>query len=269
MINNHKKLGSKLLFFLFLSIIFSSCAKRNLTYMSNLKFAENYQAQIAEGITVKIQAGDLLRISLSSLQPEMNSMFNDPTTNLELNRSVINNINAEGFLVDEKGEVNIPVVGKVKLAGLTKAQATEIIEKGIEEYIVDPVVTIQYANFKVTVIGEVKNPSTFYVPSEKLNIFEALGLAGDMTEFGLREDVRLIRESDGLRSVTTLDLNDINLLGSPYYNLKQNDIIYIQPDKLKSVKVSTNERNMTLLALVVSLVVPILFSYQFIFASRN
>ncbi len=269
MMKNRNTAGNPLLFFMFLAIIFSSCANRNLTYLSNLTFEENYQAQIVQDRQVKIQTGDLLRISLSSLQPEMNVMFNDPTTNLDFNRSVINNINAVGFLVDEKGEVSIPVVGKVKLGGLTKSEATEIIEKGIEEYIVDPVVTIQFANFKVTVIGEVKNPSTFYVPSEKLNIFEALGLAGDMTEYGLREDVRLIRESDGIRSITTLDLNDKNLLASPYYSLKQNDIIYVQPDRLKSVKVSTNERNMVLLALAVSLLVPILFSYQYIFGTGN
>ncbi|MEB2777661.1 polysaccharide biosynthesis/export family protein [Algoriphagus sp. D3-2-R+10] len=237
--------------------------------MSNLDFDEKYQTVIEPDRQVKIQSGDLLRISLSSLQPEMNAMFNDPSTDLDFNKSVINSINAEGFLVDETGEVNIPVVGKLKLEGLTKSQATEIIEKGIEEYIVDPVVTIQFANFRITVIGEVKNPSTFYVPSENLNIFEALGLAGDMTEFGLREDVRLIRESDGVRSVTTLDLNDKDLLSSPYYILKQNDIIYVQPDKMKSVKVSTNERSMVFLSLAISLLVPILFSWQAIFGNTN
>ncbi|WP_158093912.1 polysaccharide biosynthesis/export family protein [Algoriphagus ratkowskyi] len=234
--------------------------------MSNLDIDENFQTAIEQDRQVKIQSGDLLRISLSSLQPEMNAMFNDPSTDLDFNRSVINSINAEGFLVDETGQINIPVVGKLKLDGLSKSQATLLIEKGIEEYIVDPVVTIQFANFKITVIGEVKNPSTFYVPSENLNIFEALGLAGDMTEFGHREDVRLIRESDGIRSVTTLDLNDKDLLKSPYYILKQNDIIYVQPDKMKSVKVSTNERGMVFLSLAVALVVPILFSWQAIFA---
>lgn len=257
--------GNQFLVVLIFLIFFSSCANRNLTYMSNLDVEKDFQTQIVDDKQVIIQGGDLLRISLSSLQPEMNAMFNAPTTDLDFNKSVINSINAEGFLVDEKGEINLPVVGKLKLSGLTKSQATEIIEKGIEEYIVDPVVTIQFANFKVTVIGEVKNPSTFYVPSENLNIFEALGLAGDMTEYGLREDVRLIRESDGIRSVIKLDLNDKNLLESPYYSLKQNDIIYVQPDRLKSVKVSTNERNMVLLALAVSVLIPILYSWQLIF----
>jgi polysaccharide export outer membrane protein len=235
--------------------------------MSNLEYDEKFQAQIVQDRQIKIQPGDLMRISLSTLQPEMNEMFNDQSTDLDFNKNIINNINSEGFLVDENGEVNIPVVGKVKLEGLTKSQATELIEKGIEEYIVDPVVSIQFANFKVTVIGEVKNPSTFYVPSEKLNIFEALGLAGDMTEFGLREDVSLIRESDGIRTVTTLDLNDKNLLASPYYSLKQNDVIYVKPDKMKSVKASTNERNLILLGLAVSVIVPFIYSWQFIFSN--
>lgn len=268
MINLKKKAGNQLLFFLFLSVIFSSCSNRNLLYMSNLEEDERFQAQMAQDRQVKIQAGDLMRISLSSLQPEMNEMFDDPANSLDFNKSVINNINGQGFLVDENGEVNLPVVGKLKIEGLTKAEATTIIANGIEEYIVDPVVTVQFANFRVTVIGEVKNPNTFYVPSENLNIFEALGLAGDMTEFGLREEVRLIRESEGVRSVTTLDLNDKHLLNSPYYYLKQNDIIYVQPHKMKSVKASTNERNMVLLALLVSLVVPVLYSWGAIFGTN-
>ncbi len=267
MFSNSNLSGNQFLFFLFLSIIFSSCSNRNLTYMSNLEYDEKFQTETEQDRQVKIQSGDLLRISLSSLQPEMNLLFNDPSTDLDFNRSIINSINAEGFLVDETGQVNIPVVGKLKIEGLTKSQATELIEKGIEEYIVDPVVTIQFANFKVTVIGEVKNPSTFYVPSEKLNVFEALGLAGDMTEYGHREDVRLIRELDGVRSVTTLDLNDKDFLKSPYYMLKQNDILYVQADKMKSVKVSTNERGMVFLSLAVSLIVPILFSWNSIFGN--
>ncbi|MDO9554611.1 polysaccharide biosynthesis/export family protein [Rhodonellum sp.] len=233
--------------------------------MSDLEFDKTFQAEINDQGIVKIQAGDLLRISLSSLQPEMNTMFNNPSPDLDFNRNIINNINAEGFLVNEKGEVNIPVVGKIKLQGLTKSEATEAIEKGIGEYIVDPVVTVRFANFKVTVIGEVNNPSTFYVPSEKLSIFEALGLAGDMTEFGLRENVLLIRESEGVRSAVRIDFNDKNLLKSPYYNLKQNDLIYVQPDKMKSVKASTNERSMIFAGLAVSLLVPILFNWQNIF----
>lgn len=263
MINNRNNAGNQLFLILMLSVFFTSCANRNLTYMSNIE--NNYQSQITNERPVKIQTGDLLRISLSTLQPELNAMFNQPTSDQDFNKNIINNINAEGFLVDENGEINIPVVGKVKLVGLSKTEATEIIQNGIEEYIVDPVVSLQFANFKVTVIGEVKNPSTFYVPSEKLNIFEALGLAGDMTEFGLREDVRLIRESEGIRSVVRLDLNDKNLLASPYYILKQNDIIYVQPDRLKSVKASTNERSMALLGLAVSVLIPILYSIQFFY----
>ena len=262
MISNRNFAGNQLLFFLFVTIIFSSCSNRNLLYMSDLEEDEKFQTEIGQDRQIKIQTGDLMKISLSSLQPEMDEMFNDPSTDLDYNKSIINSINVQGFLVDENGEVNIPVVGRVKLAGLTIAEATALVAKGIEEYIVDPVVSIKYANFKITVIGEVKNPSTFYVPSEKLNVFEALGLAGDMTEYGLREEVRLIRETDGVRSVITLDLNDKGILASPYYNLKQNDIIYVQPDKMKSVKVSTNERSMVFLALAVSILVPILYSWD-------
>lgn len=233
--------------------------------MSNLNSNELFETQIRDTGVLKIESGDLLRISLSSLQPEMNLMFNNQEDMFDYNRTIMNNINAEGFLVDENGEINVPAIGKVRVAGLTKKEATALIEDGIEELIVNPVVTVRFANFKVTVIGEVNNPSTFFVPAERLNIFEALGLAGDMTEFGLRENVMLIREVDGKRSVRWMNLNNGNILLSPDFYLKQNDIIYVEPDRLKAVKAGTNERNMILLGITVSLLVPILFNFQNIF----
>jgi polysaccharide biosynthesis/export protein len=262
-----KMAGNQIFIVLFLAIISTACSNRNLIYMKNLEADEKYQTQMDADRVVRIQTGDLLKISLSSLQPEMNIMFNDSNNDLDFNTSVIGNINEKGFLVDENGEISIPVVGKLKLLGMTKLEAKDLIEEGIKEYIVDPVVSVQFANFKVTVLGEVKNPNTFYVPSEDLNIFEALGLAGDMTEYGIREDVRLIREVDGVRTVVNLDLSDKYFLSSPYYKLQQNDILYVQASKFKSVKASTNERNMTFLALGVSLLVPILFSWQYIFGN--
>ncbi|RZS96978.1 polysaccharide biosynthesis/export family protein [Cecembia calidifontis] len=248
-----------------LVLYLSSCSVRNLTYFSDLDYDKIYTTEITNENRVTIQKGDLLRITLSSLQPELNAMFNDPLDVMDYNRTIINNINAEGFIVDEMGQINIPTVGNVKVGGLTKTEAKIIIEQKIGEYIKDPVVSIRFSNFKITVIGEVNNPSTFFVPNEEINILEALGLAGDMTEFGLRESVLLIREKDGKRTVSKINFNSSDLLDSPLFYLKQNDIIYVQPHKLKAVKASTNERNMILVGLAVSIIIPILFNWQNIF----
>ena len=244
-------------------LLISSCKTRNLIYMSDLDLNKIYSKEIQKVEQVKIQAGDLMRISLSSLQPELNSMFNDPSEIIDFNKTIINNINSEGFLVDDEGEINVPTVGKVIIAGLTKTEATNLIEDKLREFIVDPVVAMRFVNFKVTVIGEVNNPSTFFVQTERLSIFEALGLAGDMTEFGLRENVLVIRESDGERLISKVNFNYSDLLNSPFYYLRQNDIVYVQPDRLKAVKASTNERNMVLLGLLISVLIPVIWIFGF------
>jgi polysaccharide export outer membrane protein len=251
---------------LILVLYLSSCSVRNLTYFSDLDFEKPHTTEITNENRLTIQTGDLLRITLSSLQPELNAMFNDPLDVMDYNRTIINNINVEGFIVDELGYINIPTVGNVKVAGLTKTEAKIILEQKIGEYIKDPVVSIRFSNFKITVIGEVNNPSTFFIPNEEINILEAIGLAGDMTEFGLRESVLLIREKDGKRTVSKINFNSSDLMYSPLFYLKQNDIIYVQPHKLKAVKASTNERNMILVGLGVSIMIPLLFNWQNIFS---
>jgi polysaccharide biosynthesis/export protein len=250
-------------FVLIFILIISSCKTRNLIYLSDLDFDKVYSKEIQRMEQVKIQQGDLMRISLSSLQPELNSMFNDPSEIIDFNKTAMDNINSEGFLVDDVGEINVPTIGKVKIAGLTKTEATKLIEDKLREFIVDPVVSMRFVNFKVTVIGEVNNPSTFYVQSERLSIFEALGLAGDMTEFGLRENVLVIRESEGERTISKVNFNYSDLLDSPFYYLRQNDIVYVQPDRLKAVKASTNERNMVILGLLVSVLIPVIWIVGF------
>src|SRR5680860_76069 len=150
-------------------------------------------------------------------------------------------------MVDKNGEINFPVLGKVKLGGLSKPQAMEEMTHRLSEYIKDPIVNIRFMNFRITVIGEVNEPSTFTVVTERINILEALGLAGDMTPFGKRENVLIIREKDGVRSAKRFNLNKKDILSSPYYYLQQNDIIYVEPDKIKAIQASTNQRSLTII----------------------
>ena len=136
----------------------------------------------------------------------------------------------EGYQVDKNGEINFPVMGKVKLADLTMEQATEKMTTQIKQYVKNPIVNIRFMNFKVTVIGEVNRPASFTIPSERINILEALGLAGDMTTFGRRENVLILREKNGVRTTARINLNNKEVLNSPFFYLQQNDIVYVEPD---------------------------------------
>ena len=178
-----------------------------------------------------IQPDDILTISVSSLNPESNVLFNNvilPTTANSGGVIAATKVN-EGYLVDKSGFINFPVIGKVMLAGLTKEQAIEKMTSEIKVHVKNPIVNVRFTNFKVTVIGEVFKPSTFTVPTEKINVLEALGLAGDMTAYAKRENVLIIREQQGVRKAARINLNDKDVLNSPYFYLQQNDIVYVEP----------------------------------------
>ena len=227
-----------LIFFIFLAI--SACGpSRNITYFSNLKTTGNITEKITNRADPKIQPDDLISITVSSLNPEANLLFNSgviqsPTSTAGA-APVASKLN-EGYLVDINGAINFPVLATVKLGGLTKEQATEKMTTEIKQHIKDPIVNIRFLNFRVTVIGEVNRPSTFTIPTERVNLVEALALAGDMTAYGKRENVLLIRESDGVRTTTRVDLNDKSVLSSPYYYLQQNDVLYVEPAKIKQLQ---------------------------------
>lgn len=217
----------------------SACGpSRNITYFSNLQNAGDTSEAIKNRADPKIQPDDLLSITVSSLNPEANLLFNSgvlQSSGSGASAAPVGKLN-EGYLVDKNGAINFPVLGNVKLAGLTKEQAIDKMTTEIKQHIKDPIVNIRFLNFRITVIGEVSRPSTFTVPTERVNIVEALALAGDMTAFGKRENVLIIRESDGVRTTTRVNLNDKNVLNSPYYYLQQNDIMYVEAAKIKQLQ---------------------------------
>ena len=140
------------------------------------------------------------------------------------------------YLVDNDGNVEFPVLGTIHLGGLTKGEAEQYIKDKLKsQFRETPIVTVRMINYKISVIGEVGQPGTFTITNEKVNIFEALAMAGDMTIYGIRDNVKLIREdSTGKREIITLNLNDPNILQSPHYYLQQNDILYVTPNKTKA-----------------------------------
>lgn len=248
----------------------ASCSPaRNLVYFSDLKSSEDYNTVVKNAMVLRIQPNDLLSIRLTSLNPESNELFNRGggqwSGNINSSASTDAAVPDGGYLIDSEGYINFPVVGKIKIAGLTKDEATATMTMALNKYVKSPIVTVRLLNFRITVIGEVNKPSTFLVPTGRINILEGLGLAGDMTPYGRRENVLLVRESNGVRSTARLNLNNKELLNSPFFYLQQNDVIYVVPDRIKEVQASTNTRTLTIVTIASSIVVALIFNFQNIF----
>lgn len=193
--------------------------------------------------SLSFKKNDLLSVSISSPNAAASQPFNT-VMNVSTQTVGYTSTQAAGYLVDQDGYIDLPMLGRIKASGLTKKELKENITKSLvdNKYLLYPVVNVRYLNFKVTVLGEVARPMVINVPDEKINILEALGFAGDMTVYAKRNNVALIREEKGNRIVKRLDLNSGNLLASPYYYLKPNDIIYVEPNKAK-VSAASNTRN--------------------------
>jgi polysaccharide export outer membrane protein len=212
-------------------------------------------------IEQKIQEDDLLSITVTSLNAESNMLFNAGVLmpSGENRNTVISSPINENYLVNKNGFINYPVIGQINLKGLTKLEAVQKMSLLLNEYVQNPIINIRLMNFRITVIGEVQRPSTFIIPTEKVTILEALGLAGDMTAFGKRENVIVVREKDGVRSTTRLNLNEKSVLASPYYYLQQNDVIYVEPYKTKAIQSDTNPRTFAIITGLVSILTLALF----------
>jgi polysaccharide export outer membrane protein len=189
-----------------------------------------------ENFDIKIEKNDYLQILLISKDKEANELF---TTKFENSQGLVTYSSGVpskgGFLVDDKGNVSIPFIGEIKVAGLYRQQIIQEIQTKLEEYVKDPYVQVNLLNFKITVVGEVNNPGTFNIPNERINIFQALSLSGDLTNFSNRSQVHLVREIDQERKEYILDMTSKDIFNSEVFFLKQNDIIYVPQKKSKSV----------------------------------
>ncbi|MCS4227944.1 polysaccharide biosynthesis/export family protein [Sphingobacterium sp. BIGb0165] len=180
----------------------------------------------------KIQTNDILTIVVSAADPKVTAPFNPLSSMANGNLTQQTDMALRPtYTVDDNGDVILPMLGKVHVAGLTRVQAIEKIRNELGQYIKDPGVNINFNNFRVSVLGEVARPGSFIMPTERVTVLEALGMAGDLTIRGVRENVMLIREVDGQKTTHRLDLTQQNTLNSPYYYLAQNDVIYVEPNK--------------------------------------
>lgn len=231
---------SKRMYWILLLFLLASCQSyKKVPYLQDVSVV-NEVTQQESLYDAKIMPKDLLTIVVSCTSPELAAPFNLIVASPS-NLSVSNTVTTiqpvlQPYLVDNEGKISFPVLGELKLGGLTKKQAEQMIVDKLRPYITEtPIVTVRMVNYKISVIGEVTRPGTFTISNEKVNLLEALAMAGDMTVYGLRDNVRLIREdSSGKQQIITLDLNKAETILSPYYWLQQNDIIYVTPNKAKA-----------------------------------
>lgn len=212
---------------------------KKVPYLQDPEVVNNYGKEIPL-YDAKIMPKDLLSITINTTDPQASAPFN-LTVQTPMN-AALTNINTttqptlQQYLVNNKGEIDFPVLGRLQVGGLTKNQAEDLIREKLTPYLKEaPIVTVRMANYKISVLGEVTRPGTFTVSNEKVNVLEALAMAGDMTVYGVRTNVKLIREdADGKREIKELDLTKSDLVLSPYFYLRQNDILYVTPNKTKA-----------------------------------
>ncbi|MEO5563144.1 MAG: polysaccharide biosynthesis/export family protein [Chitinophagaceae bacterium] len=190
---------------------------------------------------LKLQANDDIQVTISSTSPEASQFFNlvavTPPSGSSNSASVGSPALINLYHVSFSGNITMPVLGDIKVAGLTTEQVKADISERLKDYLKNAVVTVNLTNFKVTVIGEVNKPVVIPVQGQTINVLEAVGASGDMTVFGIRKNVKIIRKlPDGTTEVAILDFNKSNVMQSPYFQLKQNDIVYIQPNKSRGLQ---------------------------------
>ncbi len=249
-------------------MLLASCStQKDLVYFSDLDNGQRFELAVPQQIEPQVQPNDILSISVSTLSPESNVLFSGGASVSRVSSGTAYpstaGSTASGYTVDKNGYINFPVLGQVKVAGLTKEQVRDKLATEISKYVKSPIVNVAYENFKVTVIGEVSRPSTFTVNNDQINLLEALGLAGDMTVYGKRDNVLIIREQNGKRTMNRVNLNRKDVLNSPFFYLKQNDIVYVEPDKAKGAQISAGRQVLpyivsaaSIITIVVSRLIP-------------
>ena len=238
-----------------LGILLVSCsAQKRVWYLQDAQpFTPE---QIAENGQIRIKPLDRLTIVVNSKDPELAVPFNSATSyNSLTGTNVSSAANSQALqmrTVDENGMLEMPVIGKIECKGKTRSELAQAIAKKIIDggYINDPTVNVQFADMKISVIGEVARPGHYDVTRDKISIFDALAMAGDLTIYGQRENVALIREENGMRTVHYFDLKKPDILASPYFYLQQDDVVYVTPNKYKAQAGEINQNRSFYISLV-------------------
>jgi len=234
-----KKINSFFLLLIIVAMVFGCTSQREVTYFHNIQ-SEDAAAinRFFHSVPVAtICKGDMLGITISALEPEAALPFNLPYVSYMApgSNQVYNTQTMQAYLVDDQGDITMPVLGKINLLGKTREDAISAIQEKLQPYLKNSTVTLRFQNFKVNVLGEVMHPGQYTIYNERVSILDALALAGDMTIYAKRNDLLVVRENNGKLEFGRINMNNDDLFKSPYYYLQQNDVIYIESNSNKTI----------------------------------
>lgn len=237
-------------------LLFVSCnTSKKILYFQDITADQNMP--IAEASEITIQPKDLISIIVSSRDAQLAALFNLPKVSYQVGNAQLNegaSNETMGYTVDAEGNIEFPVLGVIPVKGLTRKQLSDKVKKQLldENLIKDPVVTVDFMNLKVSVLGEVKSPGKYRIDRDQITILEAISMAGDLTIYGKREGVLVIREANGNRITYKMDLRSSNVFSSPAFYLQQNDVVYVEPNNVRAGQSTVNENNVKSVSLWIS-----------------
>lgn len=242
----------KLQYILPIILLFSSCvSQKDWVYFQG----EPNSKEKVTPLELRYQANDLLSINVSARDLDAARPFNlfvsSPNSSREL--TISGQQQLQTYLVDEMGQINFPVLGKLSLGGLSRNEAIALLENKLKDYIKDPIVTLRLTNFKISVLGEVNKPGTYTIENEQISLPQAIALAGDLSIKGKRTNLLLLREEGGVLTKNFIDLRGDTFFNSPYYFLRPNDVLYVEPNASK-VRSSTDVLQYTSISLSIIII---------------
>lgn len=254
------KISFSLIFICCMALISCTGAKQTLPYFENLKDVNSGKLGHSD-FNIRIVPDDELLITVNSENPEATYQYNLPLTNpggttiSENIKNVSTQQQIQTYIVNKQGDITFPILGKIHVEGMTMDDLAEYLTKRISQDVNNPIVRVSMANFKVNVLGEVKEPQTILVKSERFSVLDALAGAGDMTEYGLRDNVIVIRElPGGEKEFRRLNLQDASVVTDPYFYLQQNDVVYVEPNSIRKSNSKYNQNNSFKLSVISTIV---------------
>lgn len=265
---NFKRLSIFISFLTVLSL--ASCvSNKKIPYFKDIPdTTQSFLVREAEFKQPLIRPDDILSISIQTVDPQTSAVLNQisPPVALSVAGGQTSSVpqTVTGFLVGKDSLVELPIIGKVKICGLSTSQAKDVIRQRVSVYFKDASVSVRFANYKITVLGEVSRPGIYTMPNEKVSLLDALGAAGDLTIYGKRENIMVIRETADGKRVGRLNLNSADSFKSPYFHLKQNDVVYVEPTKAKVASLNAARTQAYALAgTIITLLIVIVTRFNF------
>ena len=239
-------------------VLLASCnTSKEILYFQDVAVNQPETIEGARGITV--QPKDQISIVISSKDPQLAALFNLTRVQYRAGYTDLRggNLNGEvsGYTLDDNGDIDFPIIGTLHIAGMTKSQIAALIKKRLVEgdLVKDPVVTVEFMNLYFSVLGEVKTPGKYSITKDQISLLEAISMAGDLTIYGKRDAIFVIREENGERVTHWVDIRSKELFQSPVYYLKQNDVVYVQPNKVRAGQSTLNENSVKSVSLWISI----------------